>query len=89
LDPGGRGDRRPDGGWVTQQARHLLLVLEERGRPVRFLLGDRDAKFPRRFDDVVCSEGGEVLVTPVRAPQANADAERWVRTSVLSAWTGC
>jgi putative transposase len=70
----------PDGGWVTQQARNLLLVLEERGRRVRFLLRDRDAKFPRSFDDVVRSEGGEVLVTPVRAQQANADAERWVRT---------
>ena len=55
-------------------------MLEERGRRVRFLLRDRDAKFPRSFDDVVRSEGGEVLVTPVRAQQANADAERWVRT---------
>ena len=70
----------PDGGWITQQARNLLLVLEERGRQVRFLLRDRDAKFTRSFDDVLCSEGGEVLVTPVRAPQANAYAERWVRT---------
>ena len=70
----------PDGGWVTQQARNLLLVLEERGRRVRFLLRDRDAKFARSFDDVFRSEGGEVLVTPVRAPQANAYAERWVRT---------
>ena len=66
----------PDGGWVTQQARNLLLVLDERGRRVRFLLGDRDAKFPRSFDEVVCSEGGEVLVTPVRVPQANADVGR-------------
>jgi hypothetical protein len=70
----------PDGGWVTQQARNLLLVLEERGRRVRFLLRDRDAKFPRSFDEVFRSEGGEVLVTPVRAPQANAYAERWVWT---------
>ena len=70
----------PDGGWVTQQARNLLLVLDERGRRVRFLLCDRDAKFTHSFDDVFCSEGGEALVTPVRAPQANAYAERWVRT---------
>jgi hypothetical protein len=70
----------PDGSWVTQQARNLLLVLEEQGRRMRFLLRDRDAKFCRSFDDVFQSEGAEVLVTPVQAPRANAYAERWVRT---------
>jgi putative transposase len=70
----------PNGRWVTQQARNLLLVLGERGRQVRFVLRDHDAKFCRSFDDVFGSEGGEVLVTPVRAPKANAHAERWVRT---------
>jgi putative transposase len=70
----------PDGRWVTQQARNLLLVLGERGRQVRFLVHDRDAKFSRGFDEVFRSDGGEVLRTPVRAPTANAHAERWVRT---------
>jgi putative transposase len=70
----------PDGAWVTQQARNLLLVLGERGRRVRFLLRDRDTKFCRSFDDVFRSEGAEVLLTPVQAPNANAYAERWVRT---------
>jgi len=55
-------------------------VLGEQGRRVCFLLHDRDAKFSRGFDDVFCSEGGEVLLTPVRAPRANAYVERWVRT---------
>jgi putative transposase len=70
----------PDGGWVAQQARNLLLVLEERGRRLCFLLRDRDAKFTREFDDVFSSHGAEVLLTPVQAPNANAYAERWVRT---------
>jgi putative transposase len=70
----------PNGAWVTQQARNLLLVLGEPGRRVRFLLRDRDAKFSRSFDEVFRSEGGQVLLTPVRAPRANAHAERWVRT---------
>jgi putative transposase len=70
----------PDSRWVTRQARNLLLELEERGRRVRFLLRDRDAKFSRRFDDVFRLEGGEVLMTPVQAPKANAYAERWVCT---------
>jgi len=75
----------PDGAWVTQQARNLLLVLEERGRRVRFLLRDRDAKFCRAFDDVFLSEGAAVLRTPVQAPNANAVAERWVGT-VRTEW---
>jgi putative transposase len=59
-----------------------ILVLGERGRHVRLLVRDRDAKFCRCFDDVVRSEGADVLVTPVQAPNANAYAyaERWVRT---------
>jgi hypothetical protein len=69
----------PNGRWVTQQARTLLLVLGGRGRQVCFVLRDHDAKFCRGFDDVFCS-GVEVLVTPVRARTANAYAERWVRT---------
>jgi transposase InsO family protein len=70
----------PDGGWVTQQARNLLLALGEQGRQLRFLVRDHDAKFSRSFDDVFCSESAQVLMTPVRAPKANAYAERWVRT---------
>ena len=70
----------PDGAWVTQQARNLVLVLGERGRRLRFLLRDRDAKFCRSFDDVFRSEGADVVLTPVQAPNANAHAERWVRT---------
>jgi putative transposase len=70
----------PDGGWVTQQARNRLLVLGERGRQVRFLLRDHDAKFTRSFNDLFRSQDADILVTPVRAPQANAYAERWVRT---------
>ena len=44
------------------------------------MLGDHDAKFSRSFDDVFCAEGAEMLVTPVQTPNANAYAERWIRT---------
>jgi putative transposase len=47
---------------------------------VRFLVRDRDAKFARAFDNVFHSDGAEVLITPVQAPNANAYAERWIRT---------
>jgi putative transposase len=48
--------------------------------PGRFLLRDHDAKFTRSFDEVFGSGGGQVLRTPIRAPKANAYAERWVQT---------
>ncbi len=70
----------PNAAWVAQQARNLLLRLEDQGRRVRFLIRDRDAKFCRTFDDVFRSEDAEVVLTPVQAPNANAYAERWVRT---------
>ena len=71
---------RPDMAWVAQRARNAAMDLDDRGVPVRFLLGDRDAKFTRFVDDVFRSEGGQVRRTPIRAPKANADAERWVQT---------
>jgi putative transposase len=65
---------------VTQQARNLAIDLEQQELSIRFLVRDHDAKFTRGFDEVFGSEGGQVLRTPIRAPKANAHAERWVQT---------
>ena len=71
---------QPTAAWVTQQARNLAWDLAEAGLRPTVLLRDRDAKFPPAFDAVFTSEGLRVVRTPVRAPQANAIAERWVGT---------
>jgi putative transposase len=68
----------PTGAWVTQQARNLSFTgIFER---IRFLIHDRDSKFSGAFDEIFRSEGIKVIHTPIRAPQANAYAERFVRT---------
>ena len=56
------------------------MALDGRARPVRFLIRDRDAKFSRPFDAVLRSEGMRVIRAPVRAPNANAYAERVIET---------
>lgn len=129
---------RPPAAWLTRQARQLSWQLHEDGQPVRFLIRDRDAKFPSAFDAVFVTEGGScrhsmivfrsfyalaradrprrvpavarlpstannargrsgnagsgssnigktpegvaTIRTPYRAPNANAFAERWVRS---------
>jgi transposase InsO family protein len=75
----------PDNGFVTQVARDL----GETGHQVKFLIRDRDTKFTASFDEVFRSDGAEVIKAPVRAPRANALAERFVRTARVECldWT--
>ena len=71
----------PVGEWVTQQARNVSFVLAEGTRTAKFLIRDRDTKFTASFDEVFRSEGIRIIKIPVRAPRANAFAERFVGTA--------
>jgi len=70
----------PNGTWVTQQARQVVYDLAEQDSAMRFLIRDNDRKFSTAFDTVFHAEGIDIIRTPYRAPNANAFAERWVRT---------
>jgi putative transposase len=70
----------PTGLWVAQQARNLLANLGDQAATWKFLIRDRDSKSTRVFDNVWRSTGIQMIRTPVRAPNANAYAERWVGT---------
>jgi transposase InsO family protein len=70
----------PTAAWVTQAARNLVMDLQDAYCPARFLIRDRDGKFPDLFDAVLADAGITVVLTGVRMPRMNAIMERWVQT---------
>jgi transposase InsO family protein len=65
---------------MAQMARNLVFDLPEANRKIRFFVRDRDARFTAALDEVLRTEGIATIRTPVRAPRANAYAERWIES---------
>lgn len=70
----------PDGQWVAQQARQLVWQFEETDAHFCCLIRDNDKKYIEAFDTVFESQQTRIVPTPIRAPNANAYSERWIRS---------
>lgn len=70
----------PTASWVTQATKNLVMDLEDAGCRARFLIRDRDGKFPALFDAILADAGIEVVLSGVRMPRMNSVMERWVQT---------
>jgi putative transposase len=70
----------PTTSWVVQAARNLVMDLEDAGCQARYLIRDRDGKFPELFDTILADAGIEVVLSGIRIPRMNSIMERWVQT---------
>jgi len=70
----------PTTSWVTQAAKNLVMDLEDVGCRARFIIRDRDGKFPALFDAVLKDTGIEVVLTGIQMPRMNSIMERWIQT---------
>jgi putative transposase len=64
--------------WVVQQARNLLMDLEDAKTSVKFVLHDRDASFTTAFNAVFQAAGARVVRSAIQAPRMNSIMERWI-----------
>ena len=70
----------PTASWVVQAAKNLVMDLQDAGCRARFLIRDRDGKYPQMFDAILRDAGIEVVLSGVRMPRMNSTMERWVQT---------
>lgn len=72
----------PTHAWVTQAIRNLVMDLDVAGAlgRIRYLIRDRDAKYPELINAVLRDVGITTVLTGVWVPRMNAIVEPWVKT---------
>ena len=69
----------PTATWVTQAARNLVMDLDDAGCQLKYLIRDRDGKYPALFDAILADAGITVVLSGVRMPRMNSIMERWIQ----------
>ena len=69
----------PTTAWATQAARNLVMDLDDAGCQVKYLIRDRDGKYPALFDSILADVGITVVLSGVRMPRMNSIMERWIQ----------
>jgi putative transposase len=70
----------PTAAWVTQAVRNLAMDLQDTGCRARFLIRDRDGKYPALFDTILADAGIEIVLSGVQMPRMNSLIERWIQS---------
>lgn len=70
----------PTAAWVTQAVRNLVMDVEDAGCQVKYLIRDRDGKYPHLFDRILADAGVKVILSGVRVPRMNSLIERWIQS---------
>jgi putative transposase len=74
----------PTAAWVTQAARNLAMDLDDAGTRARYLIRDRDGKFPALFDTILADAGITVVLSGIQVPRMNSIMERWIQPAATN-----
>jgi putative transposase len=70
----------PTTAWVTQAVRNLAMDLQDVNCRARFLIRDRDGKYPASFDAILADTGITVVLSGIQTPRMNAIMQRWIQS---------
>jgi transposase len=68
----------PTGEWTAQQARNLVMDLDDQAHRVKFMIRDRSSDFTAALGAILADAGIRTVLCNVRTPRMNAIAERWI-----------
>ena len=77
----------PTASWVARAAKNLVMDLQDAGSRARFLIRDRDGKFPGLFDAILADAGIKTVLSGIHMLRMNAIMERWVQTCAANCST--